>query len=131
MKKLVTELGHCKQWNASEILNKVEEVFYTNMAYPCRIEILKWGLKNVNEILEKITSIENLIMQQYCQGSNNRTKNSFPSETKRFPEENPKSNTKKFCSLHKVTSHNDNECYIQNKQKMDQSCAITKILPLK
>ncbi|MGL5709110.1 MAG: reverse transcriptase domain-containing protein [Aeromonas sp.] len=118
----ITILGCCKIWNQSQINAKIEEIFYQNLSPCTQIELARQGIYNIQDAIRTINQTEEVLIKTY-KPENTKFINNTEFKHKREYE-----NRTKWCSYHKVNSHNTEECRskqeTQNKERVNKTFSL-------
>ena len=106
IQSIVKQLSLCKRWSDEVTKYKVEESFFNGLSIDTQIEMTKQNFKSMSEIQEAIARTEEALIHHYTEGleRNNRQLN------------NEQQTSVKWCSFHKVSTHDTRDCN-RNKNK--------------
>jgi hypothetical protein len=118
-------------YSKKEQEERLEEFFWENLCPEVQNEIIKNGWSGSKTILENIKRLEEHLIQQkndvredtWIPKNHSNKKEYFP-EKVNF--EQRKHQEKKWCSFHKVSTHGNSDCFVQKKNKKNQSKTINE-----
>jgi hypothetical protein len=130
IEEVCKKLSICKKWNVESTNSKVEESFYNGLSRRTQLEMARLNVKSLGEMYQIIFTTESTMIEQIKANSARKKKvydespkhynNNFRSDKS---EHNHKQ--RKYCKLHKTSSHGDEECRAQNKLEHKKSGSNT------
>lgn len=102
-----------------------KQTFFRGLSKNLRVMFAMSGQDDVNIVMRNIKKAEHPIINTAVKETKTPDKdNSLITKPNRFTKQKPETNQKaskdnKYCSVHKVKSHNDSECYVQIKRQSD------------
>ena len=88
----------------------VNEYFYTNLHHLTKIEMKRRGITEKQDIYNQIRSVERIIIEQLVDWKINSSKN--------------RKDKNNFCDYHQTTSHSNDDCRAQRKERKIHSGAL-------
>ncbi|KAG0433575.1 hypothetical protein DMUE_5402 [Dictyocoela muelleri] len=105
-----------KSYTQKEIKRLTEETFMFGIEDAILTKFISEGITDFDKIYERMVETENFIISKHVNNEKGNPKNKVG---------NLANNEKKWCRYHKVNTHNNNECLVQNKVKVKEK--INKI----
>ncbi|KAG0435920.1 Transposon Tf2-6 polyprotein, partial [Dictyocoela muelleri] len=138
--KLCTRLAICLGWGNEAKEQKIIEAFYNGLSKRCQLEMARLNVKDCKEMYALINSTEETLIEQIRSIQPKKNKHKGTPQNSRYSKRLYNSDNNKYCTHHKVKTHNTNECKaLKRKQELSnksndhnntsQTYAIKEIRP--
>ncbi|KAG0435697.1 hypothetical protein DMUE_4583 [Dictyocoela muelleri] len=117
MKELIQinfKIKYAKGLSKSESKNLLDNFFFLNLSKHTSIYIQEKEISSCNEAFEILKKLEEIIFSNSIRNDVNYPPKTFKIFDNKNKDKN-KNNTSKWCDFHKLSSHNNSECYKQNE----------------
>ncbi|KAG0420175.1 hypothetical protein EQH57_0269, partial [Dictyocoela roeselum] len=133
---ITRKLATCLDWSEHATISKMQEIFFAGLDESTRIEITRYADRTYAKIIENLLNLEVVLISKFNREFDEMNTMANKPDTRHHleREQQHRYNTRqvnktlpstrisrKYCSFHKTSTHNDSECRAINKGKGDKN----------